>query len=50
MGSHHEHAPGEVDPQAVRDAQKLWHNFTQLTTYSVIAIIIVLGLMAAFVA
>ena len=50
MGSNHDHAPADVDPQAVKTAHDLWSNFTQLTTYSVIAIIIILGLMAAFVA
>ena len=50
MGSHHDQAPVEVDPHAVRDAQNFWSNFTQLTTYSVAVIIVILALMAYFVA
>lgn len=47
MGSNHGH-PVEVDPQTLQHSQKLWCNFTQAAKYSIIAIFILLGLMAAF--
>ena len=50
MGSSHDHAPVEVDPHAVRDAQNLWKNFTLLMTYSVGIVIVILALMAYFIA
>ncbi len=44
----HHHVPVEVDPQALKHSQQLWHNFTQATKFGVIASVIVLGLMAFF--
>ncbi len=49
MGNH-SNTPADVDPQALQDSKKLWANFTATTKYGVIAVIIVLALMAAFVA
>jgi hypothetical protein len=49
MGSNHDH-PVDVDPQALENARGLWNNFTEATKYGIIAVVIVLILMAAFVA
>lgn len=38
----------EVTKAEIEGAQTLWNNFTELLKWSVIAIIIVLALMAAF--
>jgi len=38
----------EVDPQALADAQTLWHRFTVASTYGVVAVAVLLGLMALF--
>jgi len=48
MGTHHE--PVEIDPHALNEARGLWNNFTKMTTIGVVAAIIVLALMAIFVA
>lgn len=45
MGQHHE--PVETDPKALADAQGMWVNFTVLTKYSVIAVVVILLGMAA---
>lgn len=44
----HNHHPVDVDPQALHNARAFWHNFTKMTQFSVIAAIIILGLMAYF--
>ena len=49
MGNH-SNTPVEIDPQALKDSHTLWANFTCITKYGVIAVVIVLALMAAFVA
>ena len=47
MGSNNSH-PADIDPQALLHAKKSWHNFTEVTKYGVVAVVIVLGLMAFF--
>lgn len=42
------HAPVSVDPQAVKDAERIWDDFTKLTKYSIIGVIAVLIGMAVF--
>lgn len=48
MGAHHDHQPVEVDPQAVAHAHALWSNFTHMTKYGVLAVIVILLGMAYF--
>ena len=43
---HHEQV--EVDPKALENAHGMWVNFTKLTTYSVVACVGILALMALF--
>lgn len=38
----------DVDPQVLAEAQAFWHRFTSASTYGVVAIAILLGLMAIF--
>jgi hypothetical protein len=38
----------EVDPQALADAQALWHKFTVCATWGVISVAVILALMAIF--
>ncbi len=49
MGNH-SNTPVEVDPQVLKDSRTLWENFTCATKYGVIAVVIVLALMAVFLA
>ena len=49
MGNH-SHEPVDVDPQTLRESRELWGNFTKATTFGVIAVIIILALMAIFLA
>ena len=44
----HHHTPVEVDPQALKDAKSIWHNFTQLAKYGVIACALILLGMGFF--
>ena len=37
----------EVDPQVLRDARNLWHNFMGWMTYGVIGVAVLLALLAA---
>lgn len=43
---HHEQV--DVDPKALENAQGMWVNFTILVTYSVLACVGILALMALF--
>lgn len=47
MGSNH-NTPAEVDPAALEHARHVWHGFTQLAKFAILAAIGVLGLMAVF--
>lgn len=49
MGNH-SNTPVEIDPQALRESRTLWENFMAITKYGVIAVVIILALMAAFLA
>ncbi len=49
MGNHSS-TPVEIDPQALRESRTLWVNFMTITKYGVIGVIVILALMAAFVA
>lgn len=44
----HSHAPVAVDPESLRQARSVWHNFTTMIKYGVIANIILLLGMAFF--
>lgn len=44
----HSHTPVAVDPEALKQAQGIWHNFTGMIKYGVIANIILLLAMAFF--
>ena len=46
MGNHPVNT--EVDPQALAEAQSLWHKFTVCATWGVVSVAIVLILMAVF--
>lgn len=46
MGNHH--TPVDVDPQAVKHAEQLWHNFTRATTFVIVSSAVILCLMAFF--
>lgn len=41
------HEPVDVDPKALENAHGMWVNFTVLTKYSVIAVVVLLLGMAA---
>ena len=41
------HEPVETDPKALESAHSMWVNFTVLTKYSVIAVVVILLGMAA---
>lgn len=45
MGHHQE--PADADPKAIAAAQNMWVGFTNLTKYSVIAVVVILLGMAA---
>jgi hypothetical protein len=45
MGNHH---PVEIDPQAAQNSWRMWAGFTKLVKYSIIAVVVILGLMALF--
>ncbi len=47
MGNH-PHTPVDVDPQALADTRAFWAGFTSMAKYSIIAIVVILGLMAVF--
>ncbi len=47
MGTHSQ-TPVAVDPESLKQAQSIWHNFMQMTKYGVIATIILLIGMAIF--
>lgn len=42
------HEPVDVDPKALESAHGMWVNFTHLVTYSVLACVAILLLMALF--
>ena len=42
------HKPAPVSPKAIKQAEDLWGNFTKLSTYGVVATIIILVLLALF--
>ena len=44
----HSHTPVAVDPESLKQAQSVWHNFTTLIKFGVIANVILLLLMAFF--
>ncbi|MBI1326234.1 MAG: aa3-type cytochrome c oxidase subunit IV [Alphaproteobacteria bacterium] len=50
--AHHDHSHNatnvNLDPQQVQEAKDMWHGFTQLSKYSIIAIVGILLLMAIF--
>ena len=46
MAGDHNHV--DADPQELEKAQSFWNDFTKFTTYSVIAIIVILLAMALF--
>ncbi len=46
MGNHPVNT--EVDPQALAEAQSLWHKFAVCATWGVVSVAIVLILMAVF--
>lgn len=50
MGSNHQHTPVDVDPAALEQARNVWHGFTTFAKYGIIAVIVVLALMAIFLA
>lgn len=47
MGTHSQ-TPVAVDPESLKHAHSVWHNFTQFMKYGVIASVIVLIGMAVF--
>lgn len=42
------HQPSEIDPQQIVHAEDFWHGFMKFGKISVVAIIVLLLLMAAF--
>ena len=44
------HQVADVDPQALKNAEKMWHNFTIFGKYAILGTcVILIGLAAAFV-
>ena len=39
------HKPAKPDEQQVKDAEKLWNSFTQLSKYSVIVTVVILAIL-----
>jgi Bacterial aa3 type cytochrome c oxidase subunit IV len=42
------HTPADVDPAALENSRKIWHGFTAMVKYNLIAIIALLIGMAIF--
>ena len=46
----HAPAPHDVDPKAVASAQYFWQRFSKLSMYSALGVVVILVLLALFIA
>lgn len=50
MADHHHSTPADADPAAISQAERFWASFTKFSTWSVLACVAILILLALFVA
>ncbi len=48
--ANHQPTPTDIDPASLTHAQKFWTEFTKYSTWSVLGIVVILILLALFVA